>query len=265
MTIPAFDETHLRKLTELLCEVVSHSELTAIFRQLGIVAPADGPRHHRIQMALSERQKKDRCGNNVGKFIETVLDPARFVNNQQQFIHFRDEINLVLAFSGLHLQQTGKLASIAAARTLAEAQEKAGRLRGELIRRQVHPDVLRFCRAELLHENYFHAVFEATKSVAQKLRDMTGLTGDGADIVDRAFAGSSPVLAINTLRTETEQSEQKGFANLVKGAFGTFRNPAGHAPRIVWPVDEQDALDLLSMLSYIHRRLDSAVAIPRSP
>ena len=265
MAIPSFNETHLWRLSELLSEAVSHWELTAIFSQLGIAALADGSRKHRIHQALLERQKKDRCGNNVGKFIETVLDPARFVNDQQRFIHCRDEVNVVLAFSGLHLQPTGKLAPIAAAKTLTEAQERAGKLRNELIRRQVHPDVLKFCRAELLHENYFHAVFEATKSVAQKLRDMTGLTSDGAEIVDRAFAVNSPILAINTLRTETEQSEQKGFANLVKGAFGTFRNPAGHAPKIVWPVNEQDALDLLSMLSYIHRRLDAAVAVPRVP
>ena len=126
----------------------------------------------------------------------------------------------------------------------------------------MHPDVLQFCRAELLHENYFHAVFEAAKSVAQKVRDRTGLTGGGADIVDKAFGLSSPLLAINTLRTETEQSEQKGFANLLKGMFGTFRNVTAHAPKVTWPIPEQDALDLLSLVSYMHRRLDAAAQVP---
>lgn len=148
------------------------------------------------------------------------------------------------------------------ARTLTEAQERAGRLRKELLQRKVHPDVLQFCRAELLHENYFHAVFEAAKSVAQKVRDRTGLTGGGADIVDKAFGLSSPLLAINTLRTETEQSEQKGFANLLKGMFGTFRNVTAHAPKVTWPIPEQDALDLLSLVSYMHRRLDAAAQVP---
>ena len=46
----------------------------------------------------------------------------------------------------------------AAASTVAEAQARADDLRAELTRRQVHPDVLRFCRAELLQQNYFHAV-----------------------------------------------------------------------------------------------------------
>jgi uncharacterized protein (TIGR02391 family) len=153
------------------------------------------------------------------------------------------------------------LRSVTEARTLSEAQERAGRLRAELTRRKVHHDVLQFCRAELLQENYFHAVFEATKSVAQKIRDKTGLTGDGADLADTAFALKSPLLAINTLRTETEQSEQKGFVNLIKGMFGTFRNVTAHAAKITWSINEQDALDLLSLVSYVHRRLDAAAIV----
>jgi uncharacterized protein (TIGR02391 family) len=122
--------------------------------------------------------------------------------------------------------------------------------------------VLKFCREELLQDNYFHAVFEATKSIADKIREKAGLVIDGAELVDKAFSVGKPLLAINTLQTETEQSEQKGFANLLKGVFGTFRNVAAHAPKIKWPIDEQDALDLLTMVSYVHRRLDRAVKVP---
>jgi len=31
------------------------------------------------------------------------------------------------------------------------------------------------------------------------------------------------------------------------------------APKISWPMGEQDALDLLSIVSFLHRRLDDAV------
>ena len=41
----------------------------------------------------------------------------------------------------------------------------------------------------------------------------------------------TPRLAFNTLRIETERSEQKGLINLFKGLFGTFRNVTAHAPR----------------------------------
>ncbi len=58
--------------------------------------------------------------------------------------------------------------------------------------RGVHPDVLAFCRAELLADNYFHAVQEAVKSVGDKVRNKTGLTDDGGVLVDARFAVIHP-------------------------------------------------------------------------
>ena len=79
------------------------------------------------------------------------------------------------------------------------------------------------------------------------------------------FSIKNPLLAINSLQTETEESEHKGFANLLKGVFGTFRNVTAHVPKIKWPIEEQDAMDLLTMVSYLHRRLDRAFKVPRGP
>ena len=53
-------------------------------------------------------------------------------------------------------------------------------------------------------------------------------------------------------------SEQSGFANLIKGTFGMFRNSSAHEARILWAVSKEDAEDLLSLASLIHRRLDAA-------
>ncbi|WP_244967818.1 TIGR02391 family protein [Xenorhabdus budapestensis] len=38
-----------------------------------------------------------------------------------------------------------------------------------------------------------------------------------------------------------------------------FRNTTAHAPKITWSIQEQDALDILSMVSLVHRRLDDAI------
>jgi len=196
------------------------------------------------------------------------MNPVSYTGAADHHETKRQELNEVLAFAGYTLGEDGVMRRIAAARTLSEAQERAGRLRAELRRRGVHPDVLSFCKAELLQENYFHAVFEATKSVADKIRNRSGLSADGAGLVDQAFGmgkAGMPFLAFNSLRTETEKSEHTGLMNLMKGMFGTFRNVTAHAPKIHWPIDEQDALDLLSIASLLHRRLDAAVRTPRTP
>ena len=60
----------------------------------------------------------------------------------------------------------------------------------------MHADVLHYCRAELVHENYFHAVLEAVKSIAAKIRGLSGLQSDGAELAQGAFGlpkdGSPP-------------------------------------------------------------------------
>ena len=113
-----------------------------------------------------------------------------------------------------------------------------------------------------MKDNYFHAVFEATKGLAQRIRDMTGVELDGSALIDRVFAVDHPLLALNTLGTESEKSEHKGFAMLLKGTMMAVRNPRAHEPRILWN-EEDDVVDLLTLLSLLHRRLDSAVPVPQ--
>ncbi len=215
----------------------------------------------RLSAALSIKQERNQCANNIVVFIQHVMNPARHCNNLVWFTDTRYKLNQVLSFEGLFLGEDGNVTLSKKATTISESAARASRLKEKLVLRNVHPDVLRFCQEELLVDNYFHAVFEATKSVAEKIRNRTGLTSDGSSLVDQAFAFKSgiPHLALNSLRTESEQSEQRGFMNLLKGLFGTFRNTIAHAPKITWPIEELDALDILSMVSLIHRRLDSAV------
>jgi uncharacterized protein (TIGR02391 family) len=73
-----------------------------------------------------------------------------------------------------------------------------------------------------------------------------------------------PFLAFNALQSETERSEHTGLMNLMKGMFGAFRNVTAHAPKVTWPISEDDALDLLTIASLLHRRLDAAIRTPRA-
>jgi uncharacterized protein (TIGR02391 family) len=71
------------------------------------------------------------------------------------------------------------------------------------------------------------------------------------------------MVAINPLKDDSQKSEQRGFANLLRGTVGMFRNTTAHAPRIHWPMTKDDAEDLLSLVSLIHRRLDASHMPPR--
>lgn len=188
----------------------------------------------RLFEAPTARVDADGHTSAVIKFVENALEPARYVGTADSFEHRRIEVNRAFAFAGLEYTQQGKFRRVKEAATLDEADRRALQLREDLEGRAVHKDVLRFCRAELLEDNYFHAVLEATKSVADKIRQRSGLGGDGAQLVQHAFAGNEPVLRINDFASDSERSEQKGFTNLLIGLFGTFRNPTAHAVRLEW-------------------------------
>lgn len=263
--IESFDSESLRAICSILgdtTEGLTGTEIGQLLESCGIDDPMPGTKRYRLYEALAQRQAQDRCGNNVAAFINAAMNPVRYTRESELFEQRRSELNVVLAFCGFQIGEDGRLRAVEASKTLSRAQERANQLQRELLVRKVHPDVLRFCRAELLQDNYFHAVFEATKSVADKIRDKSGLTTDGARLVDEAFGfggGVYPVLVFNSLQTETERSEHRGLMNLLKGLFGTFRNTTAHAPKIKWEIQEQDALDMLSLASLLHRRLDEAV------
>jgi uncharacterized protein (TIGR02391 family) len=270
LTLPAhvypFDETHLNEICGALADTVTGltgGEIGGILEQLTYEDPLpSATKRYRLSAALQLAQQSKGSGEPVLKFIEVVMNPVRYSAKPEQYSVKSGRLNRVLAFSGYRVDDTGRVQATSVVRTLAEAQARADGLRDELANRKVHPDVLRCCKAELLQDNYFHAVFEATKSVADKIRQKSGLAGDGAHLVQHALGGENPIIAINSMISETQKSEQKGFVSLLTGMCGVFRNTLAHEPRLTWPIDEQDALDLLSLAAYLHRRLDAS--IPRN-
>jgi len=212
----------------------------------------------RLFNAVAVAQNRQGDGRPLLRLVADVMQPVRF-SSSDEFEAHRAALNERLLLSGFQVRDDGRVARVGPAKTLAEAEQRADALRVELLRRDVHPDVLHFCRTELTQQNYFHAVLEACKSVAQKLRDLSGHDGDGATLVDATCSvGSGPIVAFNPLSNEWERSEQAGLATLLKGLFGTFRNPSAHAPRVLWATSQRDALDMMTLASMLHRRLDEA-------
>jgi uncharacterized protein (TIGR02391 family) len=258
--IPPFSSQHL----EAACRVLADTERGLSGNQIGYLlqdiripdADASNTKWKRLFNALAQMQNQHQVGNHLILFINSAMNPVSYARDREAFIWRRDELNVVLAFSGFYVRDDGKVGRADKATTLDVARARVGRLKAALEARAVHEEVVKYCRAELLSENYFHAVFEATKGIAARIRNLSGLNGDGADLVTKAFLGQIPVLAVGPLATESEKSEQKGFANLLIGLFGAVRNPLAHATKIDWPMSEQDALDILTMVSLMHRKLD---------
>lgn len=83
-------------------------------------------------------------------------------------------------------------------------QARANALKHILEDRKAHAEIFKYCQAELLNDNYFHAVLEAIKGVTERIRSLSGLGTDGAELVNTVFSVKVPILAINNLQTETK-------------------------------------------------------------
>jgi uncharacterized protein (TIGR02391 family) len=204
-------------------------------------------------------QNKNKCSNNILDFIKRAMQPIRYLGKDHVFENRRHEINKRLSFIGFELTESGTYKKVNKANTILEAEQRANKLKHKLEQRNTHIQIFDYCRAELLVENYFHSVFEATKSIADRLRKMTGQISDGNKLVDIVFSTTIPLIKINTLSTDSERSEHIGLSNLIKGIFGLIRNPTAHEPKIKFKIEEEEALDILSTISYIHKRLDREI------
>lgn len=263
--IPPFESATLEAIAKVLGNTergLSGSQIGSKLRECNIcdVDPAN-TKWKRLYNALAQFQNEHGIGNHVVKFIYTALAPTSFINEPDHFEERRQALNSVLSFAGMELGADVKVRRTERAVTLDDALARANRLKEELRRRQVHSEVIRFCDAEIIANNYFHAVFEAMKSISSRIRQLSGLTSDGAQLVDATFGlgkTGTPLAAINPLRTDTEKGEQRGFASLLKGLYGTVRNPLGHEAKIEWAMSERDALDILTTVSLVHRKLDKA-------
>ncbi len=257
--VACLPEGQIEGLAKLLGECGSGTDISRVLGHCGLIDHSgESTKWRRLYWVFLDVQNRDRCANRILNFIQTFLAPARFVGRNEEFEERRQELNTVLAFSGLEYGSDGEFRKRPAARTLDEAERRVQTIRSKFQGRRLHSEVLKYCRTELMQDNYFHAVFEATKGLAQRIRDMVGIEADGAALVDRVFSIERPLLAMNTLQTETEKSQHKGFAALLKGCFGAVRNPLAHEPKILWE-GEDDAADYLSLISLLHRKLDDCV------
>ncbi|GAC77906.1 TIGR02391 family protein [Gordonia malaquae] len=255
----------LKSVAAVLAETengLTGGEIGDLLARLNMSDPLpNATKRDRLTEAFVARQNRDQNSNRIITFIVAAMEPVRYRDRPELFTLRQDSLNEHMAFVGLRVNDKGQVARGARAQTLDEATRIATSIRDELQRRNAHPEVLRYCSIEVLKKAHFHACLEATKSIFDRLRADAGAQGDGAALVDAALAlGKTgvPALAINSLGTQTERDEQTGLANLIKGLGGLYRNPTAHDPRLKRSVSDYELLEVLTMVSMVHRRLDGA-------
>lgn len=228
-------------------------------------------KRERILLAILRQQEKQQTGSVLVAFINEAMNPRRYSNGQERHRRYQEALNGILVLEGLRVNDEGKVARSAKASTLSEAALIAGSLTTELRRRGAHGQALRYCTAEIVDRDLFHAVHEAVKGICERLRVMSNSTLDGHRLVDFALTregGTAPAVRLNRLESETDWNEQRGLAHLIKGLLSRYRNPTAHQTRLLRqserPIVERELLEILTTVSLVHHTLDTVDPTSRS-
>ena len=258
--IESFRDADLETLARISGDFGTGSDIDRMLARMEIVdRSGESTKWKKLFWVFSDLQRRDRCANGVLNLVGNLLEPGRFAGKTDEFERLRESLNNLLLLRGIECDEGGQFRPVKAAATLSEAERRASAISEKLRDRRIHTEVSRYCHAELMQENYFHAVFEAVKGLADRIRDMSGIDGDGDRLVSDVFLGNAPALAINTLQTEAERGQQRGFAALLKACFAAIRNPIAHEPRIFWQ-GEDDVAEYFTLVSLAHFKLDKCVS-----
>lgn len=121
-------------------------------------------------------------------------------------------------------------------------------------KRNIHPSIDRVSRRLFDGGHYEDATFRACKLLEDKVRAAAKSQKSGQKLMNEAFGGDQPKVALTSLDGESGRDEQEGFRFLFMGTIAAIRNPRGHVVEIGDGVDE--CLDHLSLVSLLLRQLD---------
>lgn len=289
MTVSSFTSATLDQLAEcLVSDQATHRVLDRKFAELGIpeARSEQSPKeeetlkakglqrgiHYHVQVPSKrdrlrhalEVQNRYRGNKGVLQLIKALNEPVAYAGDLEGFRVFCSGLNRILRFHGVEYRDDGQFHSVNPTRTLSEAERRAAALGNKMASRRVHHEVRKYCEAEYMKEDYFHAVVEAYKGLAERIREKTGYTGDGLQLMRQSFErpssrrGGYPKLAFNKLTTASEKNEHDGFLDLLNGCTRFFRNPMSHTPKVKWHRDVDDAVDCLTLISLLHFILDDS-------
>jgi uncharacterized protein (TIGR02391 family) len=274
------NEQHLKAICDVLADTnrgLTKTELTRLLNQCKITLMNDGKSSNGFTytMGLNKRDWLFNCfANEINSqkslqkiyiFIEKSLNPISYTNesSRSKYTFLFEEINKVLMLVGLSVTKEGRLKQVVQAKTLDEVDRRVNNLRKQLYNRAIHHEVEKYCIKDYLRKDYYDAVFEAVKGLAERVRQITGLTTDGSALFQKAFSRNDPHIFFNALKTDSEISEFIGLKELLESIFHLIRNPATHTPKINWKSDETKALDTLTLISFAHKYLDECHKVPR--
>ena len=124
--------------------------------------------------------------------------------------------------------------------------------------RSFHPAILAAARSHFRNGMYRSCVLDASTALTMRVKEITGRHDlDGRKLMAEVLSDTG-ILRVNELGTSFDRGEQEGWRMMFMGAMQALRNPSAHG---LHEIEPGDALDFLSFLSLLMRKLESMTVV----
>lgn len=254
-----FSSSALEQISKIIGDRYTGSEITIFFAKCGFPQYAhDGvsTKWRLVNSVLHQIQNSAYGTYNILKIIENLCNPEEFYGNAEEHRDIVKSINEVLEFYALNVSKKGEIIRLSEKRTVPnEKESEDAKL---FTSRHFHHEIVKHSKDLFIEGNYFHAVFESCKAFDKYVKIKSGIDKHGTDLMSNALSLKGP-LKLNKQITETERNEQEGLMHLCMGLMRAIRNPESHEPKLDWNISREDALDILSLISFLYRQIDKTV------
>ncbi|MGQ3169605.1 MAG: TIGR02391 family protein [Methylophilus sp.] len=120
----------------------------------------------------------------------------------------------------------------------------------------LHPIITASSLTQYKDGHIREAVLNSITAIFDLIRSRTGIKEDGSKLVIQALSLENPYLILSELESESGKNDQKGFIQIIQGAYQGIRNPKAHS--LNHDLDEIKAAQYLVFASLLIRRIDEA-------
>lgn len=243
-------------------ENITGTQITRCFKELHLSDTSkESTKWKRLAAVFKKYQKNTGTSSKTFAIIENLMNPVNFLDRTESYHNQLAEINKVLRMQGYEINESGQIKRAERITSIDVVSERYNSILQKLKQRGVHPEVLKYCKKELLAENYFHGILEAAKSLSNRTRELSGVIEDGTALFDKVFSVRNPILKLNDLSTDSLRNQQNGLREMLNGITHYVRNVNAHEPSIKWIVEESEAISILETISFLHKMLDSCTKV----
>lgn len=257
-------------ISKVLGNLLTGSEITTMLNDLNLPnydsinnRPYTSTKWKRLNESIHSACRTSQSAKPLFKAIEYVMSPSNFMDSPEDWYFNKNNLNKLLIFHGFEIVDSGKISKTKVVKTFSGAQKRLKSFNDKLDSYDIHQEIFKYCTVELFEQNYFHAIFEASKGILDRVRLISESNLDGNSLINENFKLNQPIILIrnNLLESSDDRSAYNGLKSLLKTIVYLYRNPKAHNPKLYDVTSETDAITAFTLMSLAHKTLDNCINV----